>query len=340
MQRRNAAEESSAGQPTPQSPPIAPSKADAIQLAGEPQEEIPCPLCGEDAPELVMIACDRLFGRPGTYRMVRCTRCDMRYLSPRPTLAALGAHYPDDYFIYQTPEQSPAFMRPFQSFVNWLRWRAYIPRLERGRGRVDASTKIVDVGCGLNDFLALLQKMRGCQGVGVDFKPELVAYVRDKRKMPIFAGTLQDARFETGQYDLVTMNEYLEHEPDPRGVLTEARRITRKGGHLAVEVPYIEGLPARMFGSRWSQVDAPRHLSYFTRAALAEMLKRCGYKLVHTETFQMPVLLGVSVLQALGARNVGRMGFVEGTLALFASLPFLLAYPVMDEFLFAVAEAE
>lgn len=312
----------------------------AIQLAQEPQEEVPCPLCGEDAPELVMHTRDRLFGQPGTYRMVQCRTCSMRYLSPRPRLDALGAHYPDDYFIYKTADQAHALMRPAIKFIRWQRWTSYLRRLERGRGRLAPDAQIVDVGCGQNDWLSDLRTLRGCQGIGVDFKPELVAYVRDKLKMPIVEGTLKDARFEDARFDLVTMNEYLEHEPDPRGVLSEARRITKKGGHVAVEIPFVEGLPSRLFGSRWAQIDSPRHLSHFTRATLAEMLRRCGYRLVHTETFQVPLMLGFSVLHALGATRTGRMDLFEAALAALASLPFLLLYPLMDEFIFAVAEAE
>jgi SAM-dependent methyltransferase len=306
----------------------------------ESQETVPCPVCGQDQPELVMLARDRLFGRPGTYRMVQCKQCSMRYLSPRPTLAALGAHYPNDYFIYKTPEEEHPVMRFFMRWIDAQRWQSAIKRLERGRGRVLADTQIVDVGCGQNGFLATLQRLRGCQGVGVDFKPELVAYVRDRLKMPIMQGTLQDARFEAGRFDLVTMNEYLEHEPDPRGVLLEARRVTKKGGHLAVEIPFTGGFPAKLFGSRWSQVDAPRHLSYFTRDTLGELLKRCGYRLIYTETFQMPLLIGLSVLQAFGATRIGRLGLVESTLAALSALPFYLAYPLLDEFMIAVAEAE
>jgi ubiquinone/menaquinone biosynthesis C-methylase UbiE len=341
MQPPDFAEGSAPAQPRDESRPIQPpSPRTALQTADEPQEEVPCPLCGADAPLLVMQARDRLFGRPGTYRVVRCQHCDMRYLSPRPRLDALGAHYPDDYFIYKTPDQAPAVMLPVLKLIRRQRWGSYLRRLERGRGRLAADAQLVDVGCGQNDWLNDLRALRGCQGIGVDFKPEMVAYVRDKLKLPIVQGTLHEARFENGRFDLVTMNEYLEHEPDPRGVLSEARRITKQGGHVAVEIPFIEGLPARLFGSRWSQVDAPRHLSYFTRATLGEMLKRCGYRLVHTETFQIPLIIGFSVLQACGATRMGRIGLLEGILAGLGALPFLLAYPLMDEFMFAVAEAE
>ncbi len=311
-----------------------------LEPADEPQEEVACPLCGAHAPELVMVAHDRLFGRPGAYRIVRCRECQLRYLSPRPTLEGLGAHYPDDYFIYKTEEELSPLLRVLMRRMTDQRWNAYIRRFEKVRGRFTPETKIVDVGCGLNHHLVALKKLRGCVGVGVDFKPEVVAYVREKYGMPIREGTLHEARFETGSCDVVTMNEYLEHEPDPRGVLAEARRITKRGGHLAVEVPFSDSWPARVFRSRWSQLDAPRHLVHFTRATLAEMLSRNGYRVVHTQTFRIPMLIGMSVVQALGHKKLGYATLFDRWLVSVASLPFLPVFPLLDEFIFAVAVAE
>ncbi|HTU63155.1 MAG TPA: methyltransferase domain-containing protein [Polyangiales bacterium] len=311
----------------------------SLQLPNELLEEPPCPVCGANEPELVMPVSDRLFGKPGEYGLVSCRECSARYLCPRAGPEALAAHYPDDYFIYMTPDKAHPLLRPILARLGRSRWLAYIRRFERAVGRFDASCQIVDVGCGQNNFLATLRDVRGCQGIGVDFKPEMSAFVRDALGMEVFAGTLQQARFADGKFDVVTMSEYLEHEPDPPGVLSEAHRITKRGGHVAIEIPFIEGVPAKLFGSRWSQID-PRHLSYFTRDTLARLLERTGFKLLHTETFQMPFNLGMSVLQACGLRNIGRMGIVESTLMAATSLPFLLAYPWMDEFMFAIARAE
>jgi ubiquinone/menaquinone biosynthesis C-methylase UbiE len=314
--------------------------ADALKPADEPQEDVACPLCGSRAPELVMHAEDRLFGRPGTYRIVRCADCSLKYLSPRPTLEGLGAHYPDDYFIYRTEEEMSPLLRLLMRRLTEQRWSSYIARFERVRGRLAPNTKIVDVGCGMNDLLAALATRRGCQGVGVDFNPKVVEYVREKRKMPVYQGTLHDGRFADGEFDVVTMNEYLEHEPDPRGVLAEARRITKRGGHLAVEVPFSDCLPARVFGSRWSQLDAPRHLTHFTRETLSDMLSRSGFRMVHVKTFQIPMLIGMSVVQALGHKKLGRASFFDRWLVSVAAMPFLPFFPLLDEFMFVVAQAE
>jgi ubiquinone/menaquinone biosynthesis C-methylase UbiE len=316
------------------------TKNGAIQLASEPQEQVSCPLCGESSQELVFHARDRLFAQPGTYRIVCCSACGLRYLSPRPMLAGIALHYPSSYFIYQPPEELPAFVRWMARAHTSMRWRASIRRLERVLGRLRPDTRIVDVGCGLNDYLSTLRRLRGLHGIGVDFKPEVAAYVRDTLKMPIHTGTLHDARFPDGAFDIVTMNEYLEHEPNPRELLVEARRISAKGGHLVIEIPFIEGLAAKLFGSRWSQVDAPRHMVYFTRTTLSEMLRRCGYQLIHTQTFQIPYMIGVSVLQALGHRRLGRLTFTDRTLSMLAALPLLPMFPFLDEFMFAVARAE
>jgi len=310
-----------------------------IQLATEPQDDVPCPLCGELERELVLLARDRLFGRPGNYRVVSCRACDLRYLSPRPSLAALGEHYPSDYFIYQTPDALPAFTRPMVRMFTKLRWRESLTRLERTTGRLPASAKVLDVGCGLNDYLVTLRELRGIDGVGIDFKPEVAAYVRETLQMQVHSGTLCDAGFPDAAFDLVTMNEYLEHEPNPREVLAEARRITVPGGYLALEIPCVESIPARVFGSRWSQVDAPRHLIHFTRKTLTAMLERTGFELVSTETFQIPYVIGLSVLQAFGHRRLGRLGFWDRSLAMLATLPFIPFVPLLDEFRFAVARA-
>jgi ubiquinone/menaquinone biosynthesis C-methylase UbiE len=212
-----------------------------------------------------------------------------------------------------------------------------IRNIERIVGRLPKKTKVVDVGCGTNMFLKHLRELRGCEGIGVDFNAKATEYIRKKLNMPVVCGTLHEAGFDNGQFDLVTMHEYLEHEPNPLHVLTEARRITRTGGHITIEVPYIGGLPAKIFRSRWSQLDVPRHLVFYTPQTLEKMLKRCGYQLISTRTFGVPFLIGMSVFHSLGCnRLVGLKGlgwFLVGV----AGTPFLPFMPIMHEFMSVVA---
>ena len=53
-------------------------------------EHVACNLCGADLPEI-------LFEKQG-YPIVRCTRCGLVYVNPRPAKAELFSRYSDEYF--------------------------------------------------------------------------------------------------------------------------------------------------------------------------------------------------------------------------------------------------
>jgi SAM-dependent methyltransferase len=264
----------------------------------------------------------------------------MKYVDPRPTVEALARHYPDDYPPVRVPGAKPTLAGRLGDVLIDLRWLGYIRAVERVIGRISADATVVDVGSGLNELLVRLERLRGCRGLAVDFTPGVVEYIRTRLRMPVCQGSLLDARLQPGTVDLVTMNQYLEHEPDPRSVLTEARRISRPGAHLVVEVPYMDGLPSRVFGSCWSQLDVPRHLAFYTPETMTKMLERCGYRLIHLQPFGAPFSVGVSVLQALGFKRLGRMRAIDALFIVLAGAPFLPFFPWLREFMLVVARAE
>ncbi len=297
-------------------------------------------MCGAADYEILLLARDNLFAQPGEYPIVKCRRCGLVYVNPRPTVEALPCHYPDNYFAYTQEEDiAPLFRRILTPLVKTTAINR-IRYLERVIGRLTEDTRVVDVGCGTNQFLRYLQELRGCVGIGVDFNAKTIDYVRRKYHMPVVCGTLLDAQFKDDHFDLVTMHEYLEHEPNPQRVLTEARRITRCGGHICIEIPYIDGLPAKLFRSRWSQYDVPRHLVFFTQETLATMLQRCGYKLITARTFGAPFIIGMSVLHSLGFHKLGGIKGLGWLLVGLAGAPFLPFVPILREGLSIVARAE
>ncbi len=307
---------------------------------GEEQEEVGCLLCGETSHETVLRAQDLLFKKPGPYFLVRCTACGLEYVNPRPTPAALGPHYPKEYFGYARPEEAPWFARPFLlAFAKSIALRR-IHYIETVAGKFRPDQAVVDVGCGANGLLRTLKGLRGTVGTGVDFTPRAVEYVRDVLKMPIVEGTLQTAGFKDGQFDVMTLLEYLEHEPDPLAILRESRRVIKDGGHLVIEIPHPTGWIARLFGRFWWNLDLPRHLAFFSEQTLGKALDKTGFELVRTRSFTLPLYVGSSIVQALGERHwVKNQNWFPVASALLGA-PFLPFQAVMPEFLFAVAKAK
>jgi SAM-dependent methyltransferase len=303
---------------------------------GEQQEWVPCPLCGADDSEVRRTAHDRLFARPGRYHVVRCRRCGLQYTNPRPTFDALGRHYPPDYFCYEPPESFRGARGFFLRSVAERVIERRIELIEGVRGRLEPSTRVCDVGCSYGLLLAGMKQKRGCDVVGVDFNPEMVEHGA-RRGVQIVPGTLKEARFDAERFDLITMTEYLEHEPQPYEVLGECRRVMKTGGHVVIEVPTIEGRAARWFGNYWSQLDLPRHLIFFTPQSIERMLAENGFEIVHLEQFHGTI--GLSLLHILGYEKVGRMSLGDILAILLATIPLTPFLRFLPEFMFVVARA-
>jgi SAM-dependent methyltransferase len=306
---------------------------------GEELEEVACPLCDHADATLVLEARDLLFDTQGRYRLVRCDACTLTYVNPRPSLAALGKHYPESYHCYRPVEAAPRWLQPLARLEMRLQAGGRVKSIERVIGTLTPEMEILDVGCGRNELLKRILETRGARGLGVEMKPEIAAYVRHELQMPIVEGTLLDAQLEAARFDLLVMLEYLEHEPDPLRVLSEARRVLKPGGHVVIEIPDPEGLPARVFGDRWVNLDLPRHLVFFDRKTLRHALAQTGFEVISHRRFAVPLYVGYSVFLSLGASNIMRHWEAITALSYGLGLVFLPALPWLPEFSFVVARA-
>src|SRR5439155_4283821 len=96
-----------------------------------------------------------------------------------------------------------------------------------------------DVGCSLG-LLLYMAKERGFEPCGVDLSLNAVRYARDRLGLSVHQGTLFDARFSDGAFDVVTMVSVLEHVPNPLQTLDEIFRVLRPGGILHRSSPQRE----------------------------------------------------------------------------------------------------
>jgi SAM-dependent methyltransferase len=96
--------------------------------------------------------------------------------------------------------------------------------------------KALDLCCGQGNVSEALLG-RGCQVVGVDFSPAMLAFARQRAPAATFIeADAQDLPFEDGSFDLVVSNLGICHVPDQPRALAEARRVLRPGGKFAMTV--------------------------------------------------------------------------------------------------------
>src|SRR6478672_8800775 len=83
-----------------------------------------CELCGHAEQRVLFSARDLRWGGPGEFPLVECTRCDARYISPRPNRDAIAAYYPTQYKAYRRP--APNWVRKLVEFLDDDVWGAYL----------------------------------------------------------------------------------------------------------------------------------------------------------------------------------------------------------------------
>ena len=266
-------------------------------------ETIACPICSESRFREHLKAADPTGTVPGEFHLVQCIGCGLVYLNPRPTIATIGACYPDTYDAHRSPETDRRRrLKRIDRLVlsHWYDWpfqstgpsrRAWVkpllrPLHDRFRRRpknfrvfpFEGGGRLLDVGCGSG---AYLQRMRegGWTVTGAEPDREAAERARRLRGLDVHAGDVLDAPLEPGSFDVVTLWHVLEHVWNPCEVIARIRDLLAPAGRLVVMVPAIDGHAAQKLGPFWYHLDAPRHLLHFTRARLSTFVEQQGFRI-------------------------------------------------------------
>lgn len=87
----------------------------------------------------------------------------------------------------------------------------------------------------------------------------------------------------TNSCDLVMAHHVLEHLSAPVETLSALRSLLKPNGVLLIRVPISQTYAWRHYGTRWVQLDAPRHHFLPSEKGMRSLLARAGFTLTHVE---------------------------------------------------------
>ncbi len=225
----------------------------------ERQDSVPCPACGS--------ARSRLFLPCDGFQFVKCADCALVYQNPRPVFDDLRRRYGEDYFSYELTNEAAFFtlMRLGLRDIDFPALTAGLP----------SPRTFLDIGCATGMLIESM-KGEGWDARGVDVCRESAEYGMKNRGVPIFVGTLDEARFPDGTFNVVHFSHLIEHVPDPRAFLREVKRIIAPGGFAVITTPNVDGFQARLFRQAWRSAIAD-HTLLFSKKTLRRMLTEEGF---------------------------------------------------------------
>lgn len=146
---------------------------------------------------------------------------------------------------------------------------------------------MLDVGCGWAQALLFFAD-KGVNCYGFDPAPEAIDYGLSKGLNVKHAGMDSMDVFGNKRFDVVMLNNVLEHLADPVQVMKEIhQKVLVPGGIIIIDVPnefnnfQTAGRDTHNLDNWW--IVPPCHLNYFSRETLGNLLKGCNFELVLAE---------------------------------------------------------
>lgn len=331
------------------------------------EEVFSCPACGGKKNELLLdkLVDNAFFVAPGKWNLFQCHDCKSAFLNPRPSEKtihrAYGVYYTHGSNVggQDAPHDLPALKKVLKMCANGyynqyfgthrrpeIRFGSYMFRLYPGfHNAVKArfrylplpkpGQKLLDVGCGNGDFLAL------ASGAGWDVRglePDLKAFeIAKSRGFGVVQGGVERLANKSAYYDAITISHVIEHVHDPRMLLKTVFDLLKPEGVLYVETPNIDSYGAKTYGRNWRGLEVPRHLVIFSKTGLLKIIKELGFKEV-----EFKVRRNVRADMALKSYRM-QMGIspydktIE-RLPLIERLKLLMSWSIGSEFLTVLAK--
>ncbi len=208
------------------------------------------------------------------HHFVKCDGCGLERISPQPsddTLAKIyGAHYYDAWGLHGHEDVVAALKkRTFKYVLGKL-------------GKDGAGAKLLDCGAATGFLLEVAREL-GYSGYGLELSEFGAQEIAKKLgEDHVFCGELQDCRFPDagpGDFQVITMCDYIEHVRDPRHTLDLAHALLAPGGTLAITTPDAGSPSHRLLGTGWTHYKI-EHLFYFNKHNLERLLKDVGFSSV------------------------------------------------------------
>lgn len=245
-------------------------------------ENTSCPVCDgkKVLPEQPVF--DDRYGYPEEFQLGRCTNCSHRMTLPRLSEADLpflyGTYYPRKSLTPESVQEQAMSVK--KRFSGLLRW--WMGTDNQGQYKVRPGQKVLDIGCGSGVSLLEIEVLGGTAW-GIEADPNVQSLAR-ALGLRIHSGNLDDRPFPDECFDLIILNQVIEHIPEPMHILKNMAKRLAAGGRVVLVFPNRDSWWCRVSGIRWINWHVPYHLHHFNLDGFKKLAERSGFRMVKSRT--------------------------------------------------------
>lgn len=236
-----------------------------------------CIQCNHATAKPFYMECEDFYlQKPYKVNYYRCDECGLVQQSP--VLSDVASFY-EAYPIHQKKSLMHRLMRQWVMGGCYFQIRKFLAEKKQ--------CLLIDLGCGDGGFLDSARDPKLIL-VGFEVNKNHAENLSNLLKVPIYSDDQALLQNYEGRADVVTMHFVLEHLTNLNGAFDTVQRLLKPEGIFFFSVPNISSWEARLFGKKWHNLDAPRHISFPESESIRQLAKRWGFEVIRYQGIPFP----------------------------------------------------
>ena len=250
-----------------------------------------CIVCDSDESELMFKNIKDFeyeTNKPVNYLL--CKKCRLIFQHPLPESDLLPNFYPEDYRNY-LPVKENLF-----SALKKIQFKSITSKITKHINNKEV--KILEIGFGNGQLLLALKDLGYKNLFGTDFTNRVFPSLMDKG-IKLQVSNVEESFSFNEKFDLIIMNNVIEHFLDPVKVLVNCKNSLLKDGKVILITPNSNALEFSVFKNYWAGFHAPRHTFLFNNKNIKMLGDRLGYSKIEIEPMTDPGQISISIQNTL-----------------------------------------
>jgi 2-polyprenyl-3-methyl-5-hydroxy-6-metoxy-1,4-benzoquinol methylase len=143
--------------------------------------------------------------------------------------------------------------------------------------------RILEIGCAHGAYLALLG-WSGFDAIGTEMSPWVARFAEETFGVKVLTGIVEAQPFENGSFDIIVLNDVIEHLPDPVATLGHCANLLAPNGFFVIQTPeykehlsYAELKNTNDLFLKHMDGNNDEHLFLFSRRSAGILFSELGF---------------------------------------------------------------